>query len=261
MANTPPRFDDGAAYERLMGRWSRLAGEIFLDWLAPSPGLKWLDVGCGNGAFTELVVERCAPCAVTAIDPSEGQLQFARQRANAGCVEYRQGNAEALAFRDDTFDAATMALAINFVPEPSLCVSEMARVVKSGGWVAAYIWDLPGGGFTMEPIRQALAEMGIQSPLAGAEVTRMENLRGLWEQAGLDDVAVRRIDVKPAYASFDEFWDTHTAVANSVSNAVKSLSRTQSEHLKEQLRARLPADPDGRISYGAFANAVKGRVG
>ena len=40
-------FTDGEAYERMMGRWSRLAGEIFLDWLALPKGLRWLDVGCG----------------------------------------------------------------------------------------------------------------------------------------------------------------------------------------------------------------------
>jgi ubiquinone/menaquinone biosynthesis C-methylase UbiE len=47
------RFDDGEAYERMMGTWSRLVGDIFLDWLAPRPGQRWIDVGCGNGAFTE----------------------------------------------------------------------------------------------------------------------------------------------------------------------------------------------------------------
>ena len=39
------RYDDGAAYERMMGAWSRIAGEIFLDWLAPPAGLRWIDVG------------------------------------------------------------------------------------------------------------------------------------------------------------------------------------------------------------------------
>src|SRR5215218_4461505 len=68
----PIRFDDGAAYERYMGKWSQLAGETFLDWLAPNSGLRWLDVGCGNGAFTEMLVERCAPASVHGIDPSRG---------------------------------------------------------------------------------------------------------------------------------------------------------------------------------------------
>jgi trans-aconitate methyltransferase len=74
------RFDDGDAYERSMDVWSRLAGEVFLDWLAPSPALRWADIGCGSGAFTELLVQRCAPEEVRGIDPSEGQLSFARTR-------------------------------------------------------------------------------------------------------------------------------------------------------------------------------------
>jgi len=78
MAETQIRFDDGAAYERMMGVWSRLAGDIFLDWLAPHAGLRWIDIGCGSGAFTQLLIERCAPAEVQGIDPSEGQLAFAR---------------------------------------------------------------------------------------------------------------------------------------------------------------------------------------
>ena len=64
-------FNDGEAYERFMGRWSRAAGETFLDWLALPPGLKWLDVGCGTGASTELVLARCKPASSDGIDPAE----------------------------------------------------------------------------------------------------------------------------------------------------------------------------------------------
>ena len=71
MGTDPIRFTNGAAYERYMGTWSQLAGETFLDWLAPEPGLRWLDVGCGNGAFTEMLVERCAPLSVQGIDPKK----------------------------------------------------------------------------------------------------------------------------------------------------------------------------------------------
>ena len=83
MAEFKIRFDDGAGYERMMGVWSRLAGDIFLDWLALPPGLRWVDIGCGNGAFTELIVERCAPAEIQGIDPSQAQLAFARTRPAA----------------------------------------------------------------------------------------------------------------------------------------------------------------------------------
>ena len=48
-------FTDGAAYERLMGRWSQRVASPFLDWMGAGPGLDWIDVGCGNGAVMEMV--------------------------------------------------------------------------------------------------------------------------------------------------------------------------------------------------------------
>src|SRR5258707_1975683 len=104
------RFNDGGAYERCMGKWSQLAGQAFLDWLAPKPGLRWLDVGCGNGAFTEMRALRCAPGSVEGIDPSEAQLAYARTRSASRVAQFRTGDAMALPFADDTFDAAVMPL-------------------------------------------------------------------------------------------------------------------------------------------------------
>lgn len=260
MAAKPPVFTDGEAYERMMGRWSRLAGETFLDWLALPGGLRWLDVGCGNGAFTELVCERCAPQSVQAIDPSGGQIAYARQRAHGGAIEYREGDALALPYGDGAFDAAAMALAINFVPDPAKAVAEMARVVRPGGAVATYMWDIDGGGFTMEPIRRGLDAMGVAAPIPGADTVRRERLHELWTGAGLADVATRRIDITVRYADFDDFWEANTAIRNSVSNAVKSLPPDDADRLRESVRAALPADGDGTIAYGAHANAVKGTV-
>ena len=127
------RFDDGAAYERIMGIWSQLAGEQFLDWLAPADGQHWIDVGCGNGAFTELIVQRCAPAGVDGVDPAEGQLAFARTRPASRIVKFKQGDAMALPQADKSFDVAVMALVIFFVPDPAKGVAEMVRVVRPGG--------------------------------------------------------------------------------------------------------------------------------
>ena len=110
-------FTDGEAYERMMARWSRAAGEVFLDWLALPPGLRCLDVGCGTGAFTELLLDRQAASEVSAIDPAEDQLAYARNRPLAKPVNFRLGDAQSLPFADRTFDVATMALVITFVPD------------------------------------------------------------------------------------------------------------------------------------------------
>ena len=260
MAEQKIRFDDGAAYERMMGTWSRLTGDIFLDWLAPSSGLRWIDVGCGNGAFTELLVERCAPAEVQGIDPSEGQLAFARARPGARVAEFQQGDAMALPFAADRFDAAIMALVIFFVPDPAKSVAEMARVVCPGGIVTAYAWDVLGHGFPMEPIQAEMRALGVTPLLPpSAAASRMESLQNLWTDAGLDAVETREITVRRTFADFDDFWTT-SLLGGSVGPTVAAMASGDVERLKTRVRARLPADAAGRITYGARANAVKGRV-
>ena len=187
MAEPQIRFDDGASYERFMGIWSRMAGDVFIDWLKPAAGLKWVDVGCGNGAFTENIVERCAPLSVDGVDPSEGQLAFARTRPAARLAKFHQGDAMALPFADKTFDAAVMALVIFFVPEPEKGVAELARVTKPGGLVATYAWDVLGGGFPMEPLQAAMREVGIKPILPPrADASRIDALVKLWNGAGIE---------------------------------------------------------------------------
>jgi ubiquinone/menaquinone biosynthesis C-methylase UbiE len=156
MSETTIRFDDGEAYERGMGVWSRRVGEIFLDWLAPVPGLAWIDVGCGNGAFTELLVQRCSPREVQGVDPSDAQLRFARERPGAEGAVFREGDAMALPFEAGRFDAAVMALVIFFVPEPAKGLAEMIRIVRPGGMISAYAWDMLGGGFPFDAIQAEL---------------------------------------------------------------------------------------------------------
>ena len=254
------RFDDGAAYERMMGTWSRLAGNIFLDWLAPRSGLRWIDIGCGNGAFTELLVERCAPAEVQGIDPSEGQLAFARARPVARMAEFRQGDAMALPFSEDRFDAAVMALVIFFVPDPAKGVAEMVRVICPGGTVATYVWDIFSDGFPHEPIRVEMNAMGVTLPLPpSSSASRMEALRDLWTDAGLDAVETREITVQRTFVDFDDFWTT-SMLAPTVGPTVAAMASGDSELLKTRVRARLAADAVGRITYSARANAIKGRV-
>jgi ubiquinone/menaquinone biosynthesis C-methylase UbiE len=255
------RYDDGAAYERMMGIWSRLAGETFLDWLAPRPGLRWIDIGCGNGAFTELLVERCKPAEVQGIDPSEGQLAFARSRPVGRVAEFRQGDAMALPFPPERFDAAVMALVIFFIPDPAKGVAEMTRVVGPGGTVATYVWDMLAGGFPQEPIHAEIRSMGI-TPLRppNSDASRMEALLDLWTRAGLDAVETREFTVQRTFADFDDFWAINL-LGTTVRPTVAAMTPGDAELLKTRVRARLPpADAAGRITCAARANAIKGRV-
>ena len=185
-------------------------GTVFIDWLALPSGLNWIDVGCGNGAFTELIVERCAPNEVRGVDPSEAQLDFARKRSAARLAKFDHGDAMALPFPADTFDVAIMALVIFFVPDPAKGVAEMTRVVRPGGAVAAYAWDILGGGFTLEPLRIELREMGLK-PVdpPSVEASRIEAMRDLWTGAGLEAVETRAITVETDFLEFRRILADH----------------------------------------------------
>ena len=170
------------------------------DWLDVPKGLRWLDVGCGNGAFTEELIARCAPAAVMAIDPSDDQLAYARTRPGVKTANFQVGDAQKLPFRDGSFDVAIMALVISFLPDPAKAVAEMARVVRPGGWVATYMWDIPGGGAPTDPIYVALESMGMTSVRpANPVVSRREAMQDLWEKAGLESIDTRVIRIPVVY--------------------------------------------------------------
>ncbi|MGE0125334.1 MAG: class I SAM-dependent methyltransferase [Vicinamibacterales bacterium] len=260
MSPDPIRFDDGAAYERFMGAWSQSAGDRFLEWLAPDSGLSWLDVGCGNGAFTERVVAVARPGAVGGIDPSAGQLAYARGRPVLDRADLRQGDAMALPWPAASFDVAVMPLVIFFVPEPARGVAEMVRVVRPGGLVAAYAWDMVAGGFPYAPLLAELRAMGLDVPgPPHPEMSRLDALADLWQSAGLDDLATTSIAVDRTFADVDDYWTTIQG-SPSVGATVTGLPPAARTELLARLRPHLPADATGRIAVRAVANAVKGRV-
>jgi SAM-dependent methyltransferase len=260
MSDEHVRFEDGATYERYMGRWSQLAGDVFLDWLALRAGLRWLDVGCGNGAFTEMLVDRCAPSAVDGIDPSEAQLAFARTRPASSIARFRQADAMALPFPDDSFDVAVMPLVIFFVADPTKGVAEMARVVRPGGTVAAYGWDMVDGGFPYATLQAEMRALGVVPGVAPSpHASRIDVLEDLWKDTGLNAVETREIAVQRTFDDFEDYWTT-ILTGPSVSSKLAAMAPQDLAVLKTRMRTLLPADAAGRITYGALANAVKGRV-
>ncbi len=253
------RFDDGSVYERMMGKWSGLIGNAFIDWLAPLPNLRWADIGCGNGAFTQLLVERCAPLTVDGVDTSEGQLAFARERLATPVAHFRQGNAMALPYPDDTFDAAVMALVVFFIPDPARGIAEMARVVRPGGLGAAYIWDLVSGGGPSEAIIGELQKMGFAPPRAPrAEASTHEGLRTLWTQAGFVDLEASVIHARRTFANFEEYWAITTAAPN-LGPMLGSMTPGDVSQLKSRVREQAPIRASGRVQIEARANAIVGR--
>jgi SAM-dependent methyltransferase len=258
MSSESIRFNDGAGYERFMGVWSRLVGQEFLDWIGPSQGQRWLDVGCGNGAFTQLIAEQSEPLRLVGIDPSEAQLAYARQQPMLQSVDFVNADAMALPFPDDAFDLAVMPLVIFFVPEPAQGVAEMARVVAPGGIVAAYAWDLEGGGFPYQSVNETLGAVGRAIPMPpSAGASRLDVLGDLWTSAGLGDIHTRVITVERTYTDFDDLWTTVLG-GPSAGQALAVMSEEEISQFRELLRGRLQPAGSGSICLSGRAHAIRG---
>ncbi len=136
----------------------------------------------------------------------------------------------------------------------------MARVVRPGGSVSAYMWDMLGGGFPLDPIIADLREMGIPPPRPPRmEASRMEALREMWTAAGLIDIETREITVRRTFADFEELWAANLK-SPTVGPTVAAMQADDVEQLRKRVRGRLPADSSGRIAYDSRAHAIKGRV-
>jgi ubiquinone/menaquinone biosynthesis C-methylase UbiE len=255
-------WNDGEAYERFMGQWSRVAGRIFLDWLALPKGLKWLDVGCGTGAFTEVLEQTCAASEIVAIDPAASHVEYAQSRHTAKDAQFQVGDARSMPFEDGRFDAAVSALVLNFIPDREKAVVEMRRVVRSGGTVAAYVWDFAGHNGTAQHLNAALRQLGgvDTGGALNAESTSQDILKDLFLSAGLADVETRPIEISVTYRDFDDYWESNTGFTSPAGNIVKAMPEDKREALKQMVKSKLPVDRSGVISYTARVNAVRGHV-
>lgn len=253
-------FDAADDYERLMGQWSRLVGERFLDWLAPAQGLRWLDIGCGTGAFTQLILNRCAPAAIAGVDPAPAQIEYARNHTTA--ADFRVADATALPFGDDAFDAVTSALVINFIPDRPTAFREMHRVLRAGGMVSAYQWDrrIDENHSPFAPIETGLREIGadvLQPPVA-PEATP-DGARAALGRAGFVDIDIDTVEARRSFQDFDEYWQIQSMPISPAGKSIAALGETKRTELREVMRRTLPAAADGTVGYSSRALAFKAR--
>ncbi len=256
-------WDSGDAYERYVGRWSRLVAQEFLGWLAVPPGGRWLDVGCGTGTIAQTILELAAPGEVVGIDTSPAYVAFARERVNDPRVRFEVGDAQALQqAASATFDAVVSGLVLNFVPEPEKAASEMVRAARRGGSVAAYVWDYAEGMQMMRYFWDAAGALDLRARELDEgsrfQLCEPEALADLFRRAGLEGVEVRDIDVPTVFRDFDDYWSPFLGGQGSAPGYVMSLSEEGRAAVRERIRATLPTDPEGEHRLMARAWAVRG---
>jgi trans-aconitate methyltransferase len=254
----------GNLYEPYVGRWSRLVARELLTWLQIPPHKDWLDVGCGTGALTEVILQQAQPRSVKGIDPSVGFIDHARAHIRSSVASFEVGDAQSLPPGTKKFDVAVSGLVLNFVPQPSRAIAEMVRAVREGATVAAYVWDYAG---KMELMRYFWdAAIALDGAALGADEGRRfplchpTALNELFVQAGLGAVDTRSIDVPTRFRDFDDYWAPFLGGQAPAPAYAMSLSEARRNALRDRIRASLPIAQDGSIDLTARAWAVRGHA-
>jgi SAM-dependent methyltransferase len=250
------------AYEPYVGRWSRLVARELLGWLGMGRGARWLDLGCGTGALSGTILDLARPAALLGVDRSEGYVRHARAALAGGPAAFVVADGRRLPVADGGFDAAASGLVLNFVPEPGLAVREMARVTRPGGRIAAYLWDYADG---MQLIRRFWDAATALDP-AAAELDEGQRfglcrpgpLAALFEDAGIERVEVRALEVPTTFRDFDDYWSPFLGGQGPAPGYAVGLPDARLAALREELRSRLPVAADGSIPLTARAWAAAG---
>jgi phospholipid N-methyltransferase len=261
VTKTNERWDNIAGYEMYVGRWSSLISIHFVNWLNPIPTLKWLELGCGTGALTKVIVEKCLPSHLLAIDQSDSYIKHAKENINTGNVSFLNAALNSCSLTEE-FDNITSGLVLNFIPRIDDLLLSLMNNLKSGGQMSSFVWDYGGHYQPMRHFWDAAKEVAEGSERFDAgikfDICRKEKLIQIFKTLGLTDVAFTNIESIATFRDFDDYWLPIASAQGSVTEFISTLSVSKKNDLKEILRHRLPIALNGEIKLVINALAVKG---
>lgn len=257
-------WSGGSAYEKFMGRWSFLVAQDVLKWLAIPPGLNWLDVGCGTGSITRLILETQKPAKIISIDSSEEFISYSKKKISTPVVQFDVGNAESLNIHSRSIDAVVSGFVLNFIPDPEIAIREMIRVTKPGGKIGIFLWDYSEGMQMLRYFWNAAVELdhkakvfdeGLRFPIC-----KKGELDLLFRKAGFKEVEEIPIEINTYFKDFNDYWEPFMGNVGPAPAYAMSLDLQKRKQLETKVRNSLPVNKDGSISIVARAWAVKGIV-
>jgi SAM-dependent methyltransferase len=257
-------FAASAGYEHFMGRWSRLLAPRFIAFAGVKNGGRVLDVGTGTGSAAAAVEAGMPESEIIGVDPSEGFVAYAQKNARSARARFEVGDAQALKFKDASFDHTLALLVMNFIPDHNKAIAEMRRVTRAQGIVSACVWDYDAG---MQMLRFFWDEAVALDPAVEPKderhmkLSRQGQLGDLWRKAGLINVQEAPLVIDQAYPSFDDYWESFKTGAGPGGAYVVSLPADRRQQLEGRMRKRLLGDrQDGPLTLTARAWCVRGEV-
>ena len=261
MKNKNDSWSSGNQYDEFMGRWSNRISEKFLNWLSVPFDRTWLDLGCGTGSLTKLILEKYHPTKVISIDSSSEFILYSKQSIINPIVHFQVGMAQELELESNSIDAIVSGIMLNFVPQPETVIAEMIRVVKPGGCIGIFVWDYSKGMEMLRYFWDAAVELdysakvydeGIRFPLC-----QEGQLESLVKAFDLKEFEAIPIEEKTVFNNFDDYWLPFLGNVGPAPSYTMNLKEKDKQKLENRLRELLPIEPDGSISLMAKAWAVK----
>lgn len=230
------------AYDRFMGRYSSALAPLFAHFSGVEPGDSVLDVGCGPGALTGILVERVGAASVTVVDPSESFVSAIRERFPD--VDAHLGSAESLPFADAGFDRVLAQLVVHHMTDAVAGIRDMARVTVAGGVVAACVWDHVGGRSPVAPFWEAYRRFQPEADPEALPGTREGELVAFFGEAGLEDVVGKTISLQYAHSGFEDWWAPFSQSVGPVGRILAGLDDGARRRLEEMSREVFPSDSE-----------------
>lgn len=257
-------FSASIGYERFMGRWSHQLAPAYITFAGITNGEHVLDVGTGTGSLAAAVAVGMPASQIVGVDPSAGFITYAQKNSKSERTRFEVGDAQALTFRDATFDQTLALLVMNFIPDHNKAIAEMRRVTRQGGVVSACVWDYDSGMLMLRSFwDEAIALDPAIEPKdeRHMKLSHQGQLAALWQTAGLVNVKESPLAIDQAYTSFNDYWEPFTKGAGPGGAYVVSLPQDRRQQLEARMRKRLLGDrQDGPFKLAARAWCVRGQV-